>query len=162
MRSLSGAFTCTVPLTPNSELALWQWSRADSLGSLIEKFIDHRTAGSKYTPWAASTESMRSGVRKWRRLLGIMAWLGVTRPSAAMAQLDTLDQAFGDFSIRSSSNPIFGQSFEAFSEHIGGVTLLAAGAPGSFYLLVTGARPDALAPGGNARLRRCSQIWLYE
>ena len=146
MRSLSEAFTCTVPLTPNSELALW----ADSLGSLIEKFIDHRTAGSKYTPWAASTESIRSGVRKWRRLLGIMTWLGVTLPSAAMAQLDTLDQAFGDFSIRSSSNPIFGQSFEAFYEHIGGVTLLAAGAPGSFYLLVTGARPDALAPGGNA------------
>jgi hypothetical protein len=82
------------------------------------------------------------------QLFWILCALCLLLPTVGAAQIDTLDQHHGDFSIGAGTNPICGQSFEAFSDHIGSVTLLGAGFPGNFFLLVTAARVDALAPGG--------------
>lgn len=82
------------------------------------------------------------------QLFWILCALCLLLPTVGAAQIDTLDQGFGDFAIGVRGAPIWGQSFEAFSDHIGSVTLRAKGVPGSFFLLVTAARVDALAPGG--------------
>ncbi len=82
------------------------------------------------------------------QLFWILCALCLLLPTVGAAQIDTLDQGFGDFAIGAGGGPVWGQSFEAFSDHIGSVTLRAAGFPGNFFLLVTAARVDTFAPGG--------------